>query len=87
MSKDNLAVLPFAGGPETKDKDGDDGGEAGPTQVIIDSVENGFVLNIHGEDEVSKVYLFNGKGDDGPAAMVQQIIDSLGLRDKVKLNR
>lgn len=79
----NLAVLPM-----TKDKDGDDGGEPQPLQVMIDSAQNGFILNITGgSDEICKVFLFHGKAEDGPNAMIQTVIDQLGLADKVKLQR
>lgn len=83
----NLAVLPFPAGPTTKDKDGGEGGAAEPTQVIIDSTMNGFVLNVHGEEDLCKCFLFHGKDEDGPAAMIQTIIDRLGIADKVKLQK
>jgi len=86
MSGTNLATLPFIG---PKDKDGDDGGEPNPVQIIIDVAVNGYIVNISGteNDEGPKVYLFNGRGDDGPQAMMQDIINNLGLVDKVKLQK
>ena len=85
MSGSNLATLPFIG---PKDKDGDDGGEPSPAQIIIDVAENGYIVNIAGtEHDGTKVYLFNGKGEDGPQAMIQSIVDTLGLIDKVKLQK
>lgn len=86
MSGTNLATLPFIG---PKDKDGDDGGEPNPVQIIIDVAVNGYIVNISGteNDEGPRVYLFNGRGDDGPQAMMQDIINNLGLVDKVKLQK
>jgi hypothetical protein len=84
--KENLAVVPFIG---PKDKDGDDGGEPTPVQIIIDVAQNGYIVNVNGTEESdgAKVYLFNGKGEDGPKAMIQDIINNLGLVDKVKLEK
>lgn len=86
MSGSNLATLPFI---STKDKDGDDGGEPTPVQIIIDVANNGYVVNIVGTEnsDGTKVYLFNARGEDGPQAMIQDIIDNLGLVDKVKLQK
>lgn len=84
--KDNLAVVPFIG---PKDKDGDDGGEPTPVQIIIDVALNGYIVNIAGTENAdgAKVYLFNAKGEDGPQAMIQDLINNLGLVDKVKLQK
>ena len=83
MTGNNLATLPFL-----KDKDGDDGDESPTFQVIIDTAQNGFVLSVHGtEDITSKVFLFNGKGEEGPSGLIQEVINQLGIADKVKLEK
>lgn len=79
---DNLAVLPMF-------KDGEGGGNDSPTfQIMIDSADNGFVMTVMGsESDTHKVYLFSAKGADGPEGMVQDLIDQLGISDKVKLQK
>jgi len=79
----NLARLPFH---EPKDGDGEDG-DTIPVQVIIDSVENGYVLTVEGERGLHRVFLFNEQGEDGPKGMIKLVIESLGLVDKVKLEK
>lgn len=82
MKDSNLAQLPFN---ETKDKDGTEG-DVESYQVIIDYAENGYVLTVNNETGIrTKVFLFNGKGEDGPKGLIKDIIESLGLIDKVKL--
>lgn len=81
----NAEVLPF-----TKHKDGEGSDDSSPIQqVIIDTSENGFILTVNGDDELSthKVYLYSGHGDFGPEALIQEVIDSLGLTDKVKISK
>lgn len=75
--------------PVTKDKDGNDGEGDQTTQLIVDSSENGFILSVHGGDDVHKhkVYLFDQRGENGPTGLIQDVIDSLGLSDKVKLQK
>jgi hypothetical protein len=81
----NVATLPF---PVLKDGDGGDDGTVSPAQIMIDVAENGYIVSIMGtEADGAFVYLFNGKGDDGPQAMIQNIINTLGLVDKVKLQK
>lgn len=81
MSNDNLAVLPMF-------KDGDSGDKESPTfQIIIDSADNGFILTVMGEQDMHKVYPFTAKGEDGPAGMIQEVINQLGISDKVKLQK
>ncbi len=82
-SGSNVAHLPFNA---PKDGDGEDGG-ATPVQVIIDAVENGYVLTVEGEHGLVKVFLFNSPGEDGPKGLIQTVIEHLGLRDKVKLEK
>ncbi len=82
-NKDNLAHLPFNA---PKDGDGTDGGTI-PVQVIVDATENGYVLTVEGEQSLVRVFLFNHPGDDGPKGLIQAVIDSLGLVDKVKLEK
>lgn len=81
MSGSNVAHLPFI-----KDGDGNDGDEPTPFQIVIDVADNGFILNVMGtEDDGTKVFVFHGKGDQGPEGMIQEIISRLGIVDKVKL--
>jgi hypothetical protein len=80
----NLAILP-AEGQDTSHKDGEDSDPA-PFQLTIDVVDNGYILTRNdAEDPSQKVFLFNGMGDSGPKAMIQEVIELLGLVDKVKL--
>lgn len=80
MSGSNLAVLPTP-------MDGNDGTESPTFQVIIDTADNGFVMTVHGDDEKHKVYLFTAKGEDGPVGMIQDLINQLGISDKVKIQK
>jgi hypothetical protein len=78
----NLAML-----PTIKDGDGDGGAESPTFQIMIDIADNGFILNVMGENDLSKVYLFAHKGADGPSGLIQEIINQLGIADKVKLEK
>lgn len=81
----NLAVLPVGKGDNT-DTDGEDGNEVDSFQLTIDVVENGFVLSKSDSEGLNqKVFLFNGIGDNGPKALIQEAIDFLGITDKVKI--
>lgn len=80
----NVALLPS---PELKEKDGD-GGSTQYQQIIVDTALNGYTLSIHGgEDSTTQVFLYRGQGDDGPKGLINAIIQTLGLTDKVKLEK
>ena len=87
----NLAVIHGSqvDGPVTKDKDGEEDGGDRTSQVIVDTTENGFVLTVHGSEEVSKhkVFMFNGTGEAGPQGLIKDLIEALGISDKVKIQR
>ena len=69
-----------------KDGDTEEGGEGHTFQITVDVVQNGYVFTRNDADDISqKVFLFNGTGETGPKALIQQIIEDLGLVDKVKL--
>lgn len=81
-TKGNLMSVPFHG---PKDKDGTNE-ENGTVQVTIDIADNGFVVTTNGEEDVvQNVYLFDGQGPTGPKAMIQDLIQALGLIGKVKV--
>jgi hypothetical protein len=84
-NSNNLARLPF-NNPQLKDGDGEDG-DVDLLQVTIDMAENGYVLTVLTDTVLTKVFLFDGNGQDGPQGMLQQIIESLGLLGKVRLEK
>ena len=89
MTSDNLARLPKTNVTqfnEPTDKDGSDG-DSGFGQIIIDIADNGYILTMNGESPAQKVFLFNGVGDNGPQALIQDVIENLGLFGKVKLEK
>jgi hypothetical protein len=74
--------------PTPKDGDGGDDGDIGSFQLLIDVADNGFILNSVGSEyDGTRVFLFDGKGQDGPQAMIQEIINRLGINDKVKIQK
>lgn len=87
--KNNVLALvaPPSREPNLKDGDGEEGGEAHTSQVVIDTAENGFILSVHGNEEVfsHRVYPFKGKDEYSPRAMIEEVINALGLSDQVKL--
>jgi hypothetical protein len=86
--KGNLAVIPFDREENSviKDGDGEEGGDGHTFQITVDVVTNGYVFTRNDADDITqKVFIFNGAGETGPKALIQQIIDDLGLVDKVKL--
>lgn len=84
MKGSNLAVVRLE--PIAKDGDDGEGGENHTFQITVDVVTNGYVFTRNDADDIAqRVYIFNGTGETGPKAMIQQIIEDLGLVDKVKL--
>lgn len=70
------------GGPI--DKDGFDG-NVEPNQIIIDFADNGYIVTSANES-TSRVYLANSKDEHGgPKALIRDLIVSLGLAGKVKV--
>lgn len=77
--------LALAQGPI--DKDGTDS-ESTTDQIIIDIVDNGFIVSVHeGEDFKQKVYLFEGPAGSNSKSMISDLIQSLGLSGKIKVEK
>jgi hypothetical protein len=82
----NLATVQ----PITPFKDGDGGEDAEDLtfEVSIHVVDNGFIFTRHADgNSGQKVFLFDGLGNSGPLALIEEVIHSLGLSSKVKLQK
>ena len=83
----NLAILPM-NEPTLKDGDGSNGGTM-TTQITIDIAENGWILTVHTDSpdaDLSKVFLRTST-EVGPRALIQELVDALGVKDKVRLEK
>jgi hypothetical protein len=82
----NIITMERPDTPELRDGDSEEGGENHTFQITVDVAENGFVYTKNDAEEITQsVFLFNGPPEAGAKALIQRIIEDLGLPDKVKL--
>lgn len=73
--------------PITGYDDGDSGDSSLIEMINIMPVENGFILSLFYEDglELKEVYSFEGKGKIGALGLMQSLINSLELNNKISI--